>query len=752
MLTVGSGRGAEPVCVTAPPRVRGGRRAVVSVAAAALLFQLFIYDRWISFMDEGHMLQFAALIADGGDLYRDATVYPLPGAFYALAGIFRVVGASILVARWVVVIEFTLLAIFVLLLLRRFVPVAWSGAGLLLLFLYRVWAFPHWHMYSYTSTALCLLAGALVLLLRFLETADLRVVALAGLAAGIGGVCRQDYGAATLLAMNLVLIVRARAVPAPPGRGRLVPLWCFNGPPLAVAAMTLAYFWHQGLLAELVRQTFWNHLVGMATFDYPSLPSIFPLFRQNPALSDAAAHVVYMPPIIGTVDFAALRESFLYRETALWDVGLETFFYAPYVLALVGAVRLWRRRSARLDPSRRLGYLRELTLTSFAVALLLSLNKPRDYVHVAVLYWPFLCLLLVYAHALVFGRRWRAAIAVAVALGVGVPAVGYTARLVWLLRSQHSELLPTDRAQVYVKPAEAQVIGDVVRYIGTHSGHDDDVLVLPYFPLLSFLADRRGPHRSGYVVWPVPDYPDRDRRIIEATEEAGVDVVIYSFTQWPQFPPFERYAPELFTYLVEHFELDRVFSPDPWGYVLAGLRRETRAPAGRPLLGPDGSGGALRIEGPGAATREVPESERAQFLSTTLWPFRPVVVLRPLAGDRRTVLSVPVAVAGGSRLRTAIGVHPGRWVDYPPLAVTFTVTANDGGQREVLFSRRLDPQGHVADRRWVEVDVPLDSYAGRMIDLQFSTSCERPEAETLDMAGYAIPRLITSPHRSAEGS
>ena len=41
-------------------------------------------------------------------------------------------------------------------------------------------------------------------------------------------------------------------------------------------------------------------------------------------------------------------------------------------------------------------------------------------------------------------------------------------------------------------------------------------------PNIVFLADRDGPHAASYIVWPFPAYPDRDQRIIDAMEAAGV--------------------------------------------------------------------------------------------------------------------------------------------------------------------------------------------------------------------------------------
>jgi len=187
-----------------------GWPAVLAVAAVALAAQLPIYDRWVSFMDEGHILAFADILAKGGELYRDATLYPLPGAFYLLAGAFRTFGTSILVARGVVVVEFALFVAALFVLLRRLVSPRLALVGVALLLVYRIWAFPHWQMYSYSSTALCLIAVALVLCARFLTGGGTPWLAAAGVAAGLGLLCKQDYGVAMLLALNVVVLVAAR--------------------------------------------------------------------------------------------------------------------------------------------------------------------------------------------------------------------------------------------------------------------------------------------------------------------------------------------------------------------------------------------------------------------------------------------------------------------------------------------------------------------------------------------------------------
>ena len=709
-----------------------GWPAVLAVAAVALAAQLPIYDRWVSFMDEGHILAFADILAKGGELYRDATLYPLPGAFYLLAGAFRTFGTSILVARGVVVVEFALFVAALFVLLRRLVSPRLALVGVALLLVYRIWAFPHWQMYSYSSTALCLIAVALVLCARFLTGGGTPWLAAAGVAAGLGLLCKQDYGVAMLLALNVVVLVAARTA----GRSWWSSLLALDGPPLVLGTALVLHYARQGLLLEMLRQTVVGHVVGLATFDYPSFPPLWPLLRQDPVLRDTYGHVVWVPPIIYTVDWEPARASWLYRETALWDTALKLFFYGPYLLVAAGVVRLWSMRAALRDRARRDRALVELAVLAVALAALLviSVNKPRDYVHMAILYWPFLVLLVAYGEAL--GRRARvlgALVAIA-ALVVAVPFVRYTARLARGLAVQHQTPLAAARGGIRVKPAEARVLDDAVAWMQATADPSESVAVLPYFPVLSFLADRRGPHRSSYVVWPVPDHPDRDRQIIAAMEAERTPAVLYSVTQWPQFPRFEQYAKPIVDYLVERFETERVFSPDPWGYILLGLRRRTAPPAGQLL--PVESGRVVVVGPDGARRPAAPET-----FAIARWPFRDVMAIQPQAGGGRRELVVPLAVPPGSRLTTAAGVHPARWVGFPALTVTFRVHV-DG---ETVAERTLDPQRNVADRGWIPIDVPLERFAGRTVELGFSTAAERPEAEALEMGGFALPRLVTQP-------
>jgi len=707
----------------------------------AIAFQLPVYDRTMSLLDEGHILQFADIVRRGGELYRDASVLALPGAFYLLAAAFDLFGPSVAVARWILVLEFAAFAGIVHLMLRQMAPPRVAWAGVAILFVYKIWAFPHWHMYSYSTTAQCLLAGAVFLVIRYWASEQRLLLGAAGLLTGLAVFCKQDYGVAGLVALNAALLLATLSDPRPE-RPRLAALLLrFNGPAIAVGILTAIHFLRQGLLGEMLQQTLVNHLIGISTGGYSAFPPILPLFEQSSAFRSPYGYAAYAPSILFTVDWDLLTSSAFYRRTFLWDGCLKLFFYAPYVIALVGGIRAWRRRSALRDLARRTVYLQQTTLLAFAAVAILALTRPVDYLHVAVLYWPFPLLILLWLDERAQRRPRAARIALIVALIPAIAFAAYSGRLMWRLHAKFDTALQTPRAGIRVTANEAAAIGSAVEYLRTHSEPGEKVAVLPYFPLLSFLASRDAPHREMYTLWPIEYDPDRQRQVIEALETNSADVAIYHVTQFVQLPRMREFAPELFRALVDGWQIDRVFAEPGWGYALAGLRRSEAPKPGTPLFRA-GDTPRLYIEDPRSGPRALSEAARDAYLRLELWPFRRVLALRPSCGSRRSVLVLPAEVRPGSRLRTAIGVDASRWFDYPPASVTHSIRVVAGGERSTLFERELDPHRDARDRGWLEVDLDLDRYAGRRVDVEFTTRCESALSRDAAMGGFELPRLV----------
>jgi hypothetical protein len=734
------------------------RAAPAAAGLVALAFQLPFFDRWFSFMDEGHLLLYADLIANGGELYRDATVYPLPGAFWLLALAFRAFGASNLVARWILVVEFSLFVALVFALVRRASGPRLAAAAVAAMLVYRVWAFPHWHMYNYSSTALLLQLAALLALLRSFDSGRPATLALAGLLFGLGVLCKQDYGAAALVAFGALLVAHVRTAPepAPASAPRLAAT--FLAPAALVGLAAGVHFWRAGLLGEVLRFTVWNHFVGMASFEYSSFPAFLPLFAQDPALRSIDGFTATMPAIVYVVDLKLLQGSAFFRETWLYDLALKLYYYAPWPIVAFGLYRLVRRRAGLRDPARRRALLAELGLFALGAALMVwvRINKPQDYVHLAVLYWPMLLLPLVWLGEglarLRAARPRLAAAALALLLVPALAAAAYSARLAWRLRTLHDVPIPGEHGGIYVTRNEAAVLRDALDWMRS-GAPGEEIAVLPYFPILHFLAGRPGPDRSAYIVWPFPELPERDRRIIAAFEAKRPERLVYAFNRLGGFPDLRAYAPELYAYLVERYEVERVFSTDYLGYKLAGARRRAGEAGGRPL-GSELAAGALAIGSDEAPPLAVPPEERDRYLARDLWPFRPVLALRPSPEGAWTELAIPLDVPDAARLRSAVAVHPEAWYGHPSSWVRFEVAIDDGAERTVVFERTLHATSQHADRGWFEVDAELGRWAGRRVRLELSTAAENATGATLAHGGFADPRLVTdgAPGRALAGA
>lgn len=722
------------------------RLAVPLIFLATLCFQLPFFDRWYSFLDEGHVLMFADIVVKGGELYRDATIYPLPGAFYLLAYAFKALGASVILSRWIVVLEFCIFVPLVFLWLRRLIPPRWAYGAVVVLWFYRLWSFPHWQFYSYTTTALLFLLCALMCIVRFIETERDSFLIGAGLFLGIGAACKQDYAAALFLAASFTLTVHARSrrsVAEPLLVRRVLALFVVPG--AAVGGLLALYFSVLGILPDLVEQTVLGHIKGLASFAYPEMPNLFPLFSQDPQLRDTLGFFSYFPGIVFSEDVGHVRSSYLYRETALLDFLLKLFYYAPYFLTAAGTVRAWRRRGMLRDAFARERYLVELMLLTFAlgITLVLTVNRPQDYVHFAVVYWPFLCLALIYLQDFLRPRKMLAwGVAASMFLPVGY-AGAYSYRLVKNLRQINSELISGERAGIYATRTDGLLLAEIVDYVQANTRPDERVAVIPYFPIVQFLMDRLGPHRSSYIVWPYPDFEDRDARIIRAMDAWDVEIVIYNFTQFINFPLMSEYSPELFEYVVDHYQMERVFSYDYSGYKLAALRREREELPGHPILNSVARVGDLFIDHEMGPDEPLPPGARESYLARELWPFRPVMAIKPSRQGERSVFTLELSVPQGAHLVGAVGANPKNWFVHPSYDTTYTVdVVAKNGARERLHTRTLKPHTRFDDRGWFDFDVSLTRYAGRDVVLEFSTSALLPRAGSIFAGGFGLPRLV----------
>jgi hypothetical protein len=227
--------------------------------------------------------------------------------------------------------------------------------------------------------------------------------------------------------------------------------------------------------------------------------------------------------------------------------------------------------------------------------------------------------------------------------------------------------------------------------------------------------------------------------VIRGLEGSPAAIVVYSPTEVPHFPRPEAYAAPVFRYLVDHFQIDRVFGGDWDGYTFLLLGRRTPAP-GRSLLGP--ALAEARIAEEPRDGRQVTTPAGGPLAAEDLWPFEHVLRVVTLP-DATVSVSYRLTPAPGERFVAGYGVNPEHWVAYVPAEVRFGVVVReqDGAEHEVMAAS-VDPLRRASDRRWMPVFVDLSPWAGRPIDLVLRVTGTPGAPPQPNRAGWADPRLV----------
>lgn len=705
-----------------PGTVGASERRLLAGGAAllAVLVQLLVYDRWFGLLDEGYMLALAEDVRRGRVLYRDVYVdAPLPAAFYLLAGWFGLVGSSVWASRLLAVGIFATLVGVVVRLAAEVLPRAGTIAVAVLLLCYRLWAFPHWQVYSYSSVAATAASAAAMLVLTA-GPRPRRLVA-AGMVAGVAILSKQDYGLAVAGALGLALALvallfhrRARL------RTAIRHVGAFASGGLLVVLPVLAAFALAGALPALIRQSVLVPLRGAASGAYPGLPPLSPFLAQDPVLREQIGS--YLPSILLTLRWEAIAAGWAYRDTFLWDAGLKLVYYAPLALWALGAATWLAAALRAAGPAALRRAARRLILLAWAGGFLLAFNRPRDWVHLMMVYPPILVLGPVLAWDAT--RRLRPlprAALLAPAAGALALLTAVTLPLGAELRRAFDVPVGGARGGVMTDGRHGPIVRDVLAWIEAAAPPGVPVPVYPTQPMLGFLAGRET--AGGFhVIWPFQT-PDRDERVIADLEARGIDVLVYSLSQYAHLGSFRENAPRLFDHLVDHYEIGATFTHERFGPLLVGLVRE--APDGlaplplRAVVGDADAGAGVRV---------------------VRWPFTEALALPIGTAGAPRPFTRPLRIPPGrTQLDFAYGVNPDRWLTLPPGAFTFHVSV-DGAPP---FRAVLDPSGDLADRRWGSGRIDFTHAGDEAATITFAVEGPDAFAGDGDLAGFARLRLAS---------
>lgn len=697
-----------------------------AVFLAAILFQLPIFDRWLALLDEGYLLQIANDLNRGQILYRDVAVdAPFPLAFELLAAWLRLAGTSVFAARVLAVLFFALYAAATYRVsrevLRRSGALAFAG----LILCYRLWAFPHWQFYSYSlvSASLALTAAATLAAAIQRRSPVLRIAG--GALLGLAICAKQDYGGMISIAFGLLFLLLPWLQGTRPSMVRALgpAMQVTFGALLAVLPTIARYAWH-GALPAMIDQTLFFPFAVMNQFDYTRLPDIFPLFAQDPALRQQIGS--YIPSLPATLWwkecedclFSGIGTGYLYTRTPLIDVTLKLLYWFPLAItALAFAMtgrRVWQEKNATLSRQT----CGQLIVVTLALGFLAAFNKPRDWVHLMMIYPPVLL-----AGAMVLGRALdhapsfanRGAKAV-VTLGMLTISALSIAMIVDMRRA-FDHPLGGPRGHIFVDRQNGPLVDEILSWQRENVPPGVPLPAYPTHPSIAFLAERETVG-GFHVIWPLQG-EERDGKIIADIENRRVEHLVFSISQWGHLGSFEATAPELFNYLVENFEISRTFSNETAGPILLALEHSQLAPSG-------------------TARGATITSER--FVESS-WPFREVQSQPVTLGDDEIVKISIVIPRDKPILATDLGINPSRWFGPPVGPFRFTIEVEENSDRQRVLDQSIDPRHNVEDRKWHPVRVDLTPYAGRRVDLHFRVKVSSLREDPQNLAGWSALRF-----------
>lgn len=498
--------------------------AVVSLLALGLAYQLILLQDGIGLIDEGHLANGARRVAGGEVLYRDVyTVYP-PASFYVVGWLFDLCGKSLIVARAFHVVFTLVLAVLTYGASRRLMepPFAFLAGALVAATGWAVIAEGCHYAYLYGAIPM----AALLVLARADEQGRLErgplvaVGALAGLALAF----RLEPFVGLALAGGVVVFVRAGF-----GREAVAKLsWLVAGTLLVVVPIGL-YFAFEGAFGALFEAVFWTS---------------FGQYLQGGEFNLPMPELEWIP------------SEWSRRGLRRWFIGWE--FRVPvllYLFALFEAGRALIRR-ARSDGREAVSatVLMRLSLALFGAVLYLRATGRSDYYHLAPILFP--------AYILGCDGLARLGRRVAAPGWLALPLVGtiLAASLFIHQFDRAAERALARRAYAplvaggpYLDPNDR--IDELVAELRARTDAGEPIVVLPWHPIVYFLADRPNPTRFD---WLFPGYLKTEAEVdafIASIERSSVRIVAYSpiSIDGQDDRSLAAFAPAIHRYLSTHF-------------------------------------------------------------------------------------------------------------------------------------------------------------------------------------------------------
>lgn len=495
--------------------------------------------------DEGYLLDGVERIMEGQVIYRDFHHTYAPGRFYLVGAAFSIAGKHILVERFIFALLQAMKCMLAFLIVRRITRSNYAYVAPLLI----VAAPGPWHKVFFSSLGLL----SVYAMTWAIKGDRARHYLAAGLVAGVSAVFRQDAAGFAVLGGGIAVLLfhlKERR-----GLGGVLKRWVWLAVgSCAVVGAVLLLFYSQGALGAMIhkittegmRDNMTNRIPypppgAAGGFDWTYVSRVLPvkaLFYLPPVVYALSACIAVWLAVRSDrrVQYASMAcltvVSALAFNQAVWRSDFSHLLQSSQYVFVLIPVLLWSAdRLVRARAGR--GALAALRAALVAVPLALVLWATLSSVYAA--------------RDPGVARRLRTE-------GISVGGTEYVGS--FLVTVGNDTLLESERAPVYVMPAEARFFSEVRRFLDQNTAPGDYVLAVPQLQVIYFLFDRRNPTR--YAHYRRALEPEEERRYIEDIARHGTE---YIFLTEPARTArladtrqsFSEYAAPVRNYILENY-------------------------------------------------------------------------------------------------------------------------------------------------------------------------------------------------------
>lgn len=463
--------------------------------------------------DEGYLLDGVERIMEGQVIYRDFHHTYAPGRFYLVGAAFSVAGKHIFVERFIFALLQAMKCMLAFLIVRKITGSKYAYLAPLL-----IAAAPGpWHKVFFSSLGLL----SVYAIMRAFERDRARHYLAAGLVAGACAVFRQDAAGFAVLAGAAAIVVfqiRERG-----GAAGVLSRWMWLAAgSLAVIGAVFVCFYARGALGAMIHKIAVEGMKDNMTnrIPYPPLAAAGAVDGAYIRRILPVKILFYMPPVVYALS-AAL---------AVWltiTSNRRTQYASMLCLLITSALAynqaVWRSDLSHLLQSAQYAFVL-VPIVLWAADRLISRKvggRALAAVRAAMVVAPIALVLWGTASA-VYAARRPEVLRRFTGEGISIGATEYVGS--FLVRVGNDARLDSERAPVYVLPAEARFFSAVRSFLDANTEPGDYLLAVPQLQVVYFLFDRRNPTR--YAHYRRALEPEEERQYIEDIRRHNTEFIL----------------------------------------------------------------------------------------------------------------------------------------------------------------------------------------------------------------------------------